>query len=194
MSEARLATGVVGLTTYRNKLVLSSLQAEDAGKSERAIENSRCEPVHESMLALAEGMLGLWSGKVEATDGESIQTAVPMAFRREFAEETATDNMPGIVLHPEQLQGQPLYAGRIEQIRPPVGRVLFWVYALPMVEFTWEQVNRLAKQQKPGQELWEMAVDQAAEQLQHNWQSVRPATRIAIQALLAYSERPTQVW
>ena len=194
MSETKLASGVIGLTTFRHKLVLSSLHQEDVGKSERVIEDQSGQPVHEDLVALATSMLGLWSGKIGAQDGRDQKRAVPAAFGREFTEETRTESLPGIVLHPDQLQGQPMYAGRIEQIRPPVGRVLFWAHALPMIEFTWEQMNELSKRQRPGQELWELAIDQAATQLQAHWQRIRPVSRLAIQALLAESTHQPAVW
>lgn len=193
MSETKVARGVIGLTTFQNKVILSSLPEEDYVKSERVVEDQHGTPIHEDLVALAAGMLGLWSGKIDATDGEAISVAAPVAFSREFAEETTAEGMSGIVLHPDQLRGQPTYVGRIEQIRPPMGRVLFWAHALPMIEFTWEQMNQLAARQKPGQELWELAVDRAAEQLQANWQRVRPTSRLAIQALLAHQHQP-KVW
>ncbi len=193
MSETKVASGVIGLTTFHNKLVLSSLHPEDVGKSERVIEDQLGNSAHEDLVALATGMLGLWSGKIDAEDGQDLKIAIPAAFSREFTEETRTESLPGIVLHPDQLQGQPSYAGRIEQIRPPMGRVLFWAYALPMIEFTWEQMNQLAARQKPGQELWELAIDQATTELQTHWQDIRPTSRLAIQALLAQDQQPT-IW
>lgn len=194
MSELKVARGVIGITSFRNKLVLSTLQPEDAGKSERPVEDQHGQPLHEEWTALTAAMLGLWSGKIEKEDGGDIQVAVPTAFRREFAEETQVHGLPGIVLEADQLRGRPLYAGKIEQIRPPVGKVLFWGYALPAIEFTWEQMNELSKRQKPGQDLWELAIEQAAEQLRTNSQFVRPATRLAIQALLAQPEMRPAVW
>jgi len=192
MSETKFASGVIGLATFQNKLVLSQLPEEDYVKRERVAEDLHGNPVHEDLVALAAGMLGLWSGKIDEQDGETISVAAPAAFGREFTEETTTQHLPGIVLHSDQLRGQPIYAGRIEQIRPPT-RVLFWAYALPMIEFTWEQMNQLAARQKPGEELWELAVDRAAEQLQANWQQVRPTSRLAIQAMLAHQQQP-RVW
>lgn len=193
MSETKLASGVIGLTTFQNKLVLSSLPEEDFVKSERVVEDQHGTPIHEDLVALAAGMIGLWSGKIDEQDGEDILVAAPAAFSREFTEETTAPGIPGIVLHPDQFRGQPSYAGRIEQIRPPMGRVLFWAYALPMIEFTWEQMNQLAARQKPGQELWELAIDQATTELQTHWQDIRPTSRLAIQALLAQDQQPT-IW
>jgi hypothetical protein len=194
MPETRVANCVIGLTTFQNKVVMAPLQVEDYTKSERVVEDQDGQPVHEDLVALTAGMFGLWSGKIDTEDGATIQVAAPAAFRREFTEETTTESLPGIVLDPSQLCSPPVYAGKAEQIRHPIGKVLFWAYALPLVEFTWEQMNQLAKRQKPGQELWELAIDQAADQLQQNWQQIRPTSRFAVQALLAQSTHSPSIW
>ncbi len=185
-TEIIVGKGVVGTTVFNGKLVVAPLHAEDAGKRECIAKQAGDLTVPSSeMIALATGMFGLWGGKAEIEDGPRVDQFAPITFKREFQEETRQDGLPDIELATEQLQKNPVYAGRIEQLRKNDGKVMFYVFALPLVELTWEQMNELSKRRKPGEELLEIPLLKLADFMNEKNGLIRPASVLAIQSLLS---------
>ncbi len=185
MSEIKQGTGVVGITFFNGNFVMGPVNEEDFGKRERVVENAMTGVTYDvEMTTIAQGMRALWSGKVELEDGELPEVFVPNAFGREFTEETRSLQKPDIILHPDQLRGKPEMVGKVEQIRRDDGHVLFYVFALPLVEFTWQQMNDLSGRLPQGEELLEIPLEKLQDFLNNDWQNIRPTSLIAAQSLL----------
>lgn len=176
----KVGKGVVGVTVFDGRMVMAPLHKENLTKSERiARQDGNPRATQAEMTALVEGMFELWGGKVDT--GELLE----VAFGREFREETAKEGHPDIILAPEQMIGKPTLAGQIEQLRGADGKVLFWVFALPLVDLTWDQMNELSKRQEPGKDLLEVNLNSLPNFLQTESQKIRPATLLAAQSVLA---------
>lgn len=181
----KVGRGAIGITVYDGKVIIPPIQAEDLAKKkqERIVSRSFEQRLPDQLFtALAPGMLGFWGGSGDPGE-KPTQT-----FIREFKEETAHPDRADIVIEPEQIPHQPVFSGRVEQLRGSDGRVLFYVFALPLVDLTWDQMNELSHRQQPNQDLKEVPLKKLADFLAQHAQQIRPASLLAAQSVLAYQE------
>ena len=190
MSELlKVGRGAIGITIYDGKVIIPPVQTEDLAKQkqERIISRSYERKLPDTtFVPLATGMLGLWGGSGDPGE-KPAQT-----FIREFKEETAYPNRADIIIDPEQIPEPPIFSGRVEQLRGVDGRVLFYVFSLPLVDLTWEQMNELSHRQQPGQDLKEIPRKKLADFLAQNANQIRPASLLAAQSVLAYQALATE--